>query len=227
MSRQHPQPYKRPEQGGCEEINKDETVEVHIRANFWAVGFAIGGLQFFRMAGDLKWNLHPQVGNGTTTSSDPTTRYRISSSSLSKSQIIAPTLKKLRVSAARAPSDMVANDVVTSRESTSRAFELNAQMLPDVPRDTAHFQTFVHRARTPAAFEVRVASVHDTVPFPKMGENVSGRAFDEHSAGRVLGVPGAAIDEGYLSIPRVNGSAWLNIYDDGVLRARRFTWTMG
>jgi hypothetical protein len=43
-------------------------------------------------------------------------------------------------------SDMIANDVVTSRESTSRASELNTQMPPDVPRDTAHFQTFVHRA---------------------------------------------------------------------------------
>ncbi|KAG1821759.1 uncharacterized protein BJ212DRAFT_1477605 [Suillus subaureus] len=49
MSRQHPQPYKRPEQEGGEEISKDEPVEVHIRANFWAVGFVIGGLQFFRM----------------------------------------------------------------------------------------------------------------------------------------------------------------------------------
>ncbi|KAG1781621.1 hypothetical protein EV702DRAFT_597375 [Suillus placidus] len=49
MSRQHPQPYERPEQGSAEEINQNESVEVHIRANFWAVGFIVGSLQFFRM----------------------------------------------------------------------------------------------------------------------------------------------------------------------------------
>jgi hypothetical protein len=59
-----------------------------------------------------------------------------------------------------------------------------------------------------------------------MRENVSGSAFDEYSAGRMLGIPAAAIDEGYLSIARINGSAWLNVYDVGVLRARRFAWTM-
>ncbi|KAG2367811.1 hypothetical protein BDR07DRAFT_1478641 [Suillus spraguei] len=48
MSRQHPQPYERPDQSG-EEINENESVEVRIRANLWAVGFVISGLQFIRI----------------------------------------------------------------------------------------------------------------------------------------------------------------------------------
>lgn len=49
MSRQYSQPYSRPERGSDEEFNRNDSVEVHIRANFWVVGFVIGGLQFFRM----------------------------------------------------------------------------------------------------------------------------------------------------------------------------------
>lgn len=63
--------------------------------------------------------------------------------------------------------------------------------------------------------------------FPKMREDVHGRTFDEDSTGRTLGVPAATIDD-YLSIrvPCISGSAVLDVYYDGVLRARRLAWAV-
>lgn len=123
---------------------------------------------------------------------------------------------------------MVANYIFTSRVFASRASELDTQMPLDVPRDTAHFQTSVHRAWTPEAFEVCVGSVHDTMTVPKMGDNVSVGTSNEHSTRRMLDVPTAAINGGwYLSAPRINGNAALHVYNGGVLRACRSAWTVG